>query len=81
MTEVQRYKSEEELSDDELLAVVRARHAGEPEPKFETAAYKQAKTEALEDAGLEPDADAAEPVPVEDQTVAERLAAVQEANR
>jgi hypothetical protein len=52
-----RYKERAELDVEESLAVIRAQRAGEPVPKFETPEYRQARRQALEDAGLEPEDD------------------------
>ena len=56
MTEIRRYKQVDELSTDEITQRLQARNRNEPEPQFETPEYKQAKAEALRDAGLEDEA-------------------------
>jgi len=49
-----RYKTDDELTVEELLERDRAQEAGRP-VKFETDEYRAAKRQALTDAGLEPD--------------------------
>jgi hypothetical protein len=55
MTAIQKYKTEQEMTMDELTECVSARRNGKPPPRFKRAEYIQAEREALEDAGLEPD--------------------------
>lgn len=52
-----RYKTDDELSTDELLAVQRAEAAGKPAPRFERFAYQQARADALRAGGMEAEAD------------------------
>jgi len=56
MTEIRRYKQVDELSTDEIAQRLQARNRNEQAPRFETSEYKQAKAEALRDAGLEDEA-------------------------
>jgi hypothetical protein len=63
-----RFKDREDYSPDEQLAVQQARHRGEPEPRFETDEYKQARREHLEAGGFEPDGDQQAPTALEDMT-------------
>lgn len=55
---------------DEELGAVQAQRRGEPVPRIETQAYKEAKREALLDAGLEPE-DEPEPKAIEDMSLSD----------
>lgn len=68
MTQIQQYKTRDEFTLDEELAFIQAQRAGQPLPRFETDAYRQARREALEDAGLDPGEDAG-PVELDEMTV------------
>jgi hypothetical protein len=68
-----RYKELEELSVDEL-----AQRRSDPDVRFETDAYRQARREALEGAGLEADDDA--PKELEEMTAADLAARKYPAN-
>lgn len=52
-----RYKEQDELDGDELLAQVQARHRGEDVPKFETAEYREHRRDVLREGGLTDEAD------------------------
>lgn len=54
MPKIRRFKNREELTLDEELVVIQAQRADRPIPRFETDAYKRARREALEEAGLDP---------------------------
>jgi rRNA maturation protein Nop10 len=64
----ERYKQREDYTMDEEVAAVQAEQRGDPPPRFERDEYRQARREALEDAGLEPEDDAEKPTPLEDMT-------------
>jgi hypothetical protein len=73
MTKIRRYKTREELTLDEELAVVQAQRADKPQPRFETAEYRQARREALEDAGLDPGEEDTGPVDPAEMTPAQHF--------
>jgi hypothetical protein len=52
-----RYKEPDELSMDEQVAIVQARRADKPTPKFERDAYKCYRRDVLREGGLEGEAD------------------------
>lgn len=52
-----RYKTDDELSTDDLLAVQQAQAAGKPTPRFERDAYKQARADTLREGGFDAEAD------------------------
>jgi hypothetical protein len=64
----ERFKKREDLTVDEQLAAIQAQKRGDPAPRFETDEYRQARREALEAAGLDPDDDAEESMALEDMT-------------
>ncbi|HSS03833.1 MAG TPA: hypothetical protein VLK89_01430 [Solirubrobacterales bacterium] len=55
-----RYKEQDELDGDELLAQVQARHRGEDMPRFETPEYREHRRDVLREGGLTDEADEAE---------------------
>ena len=79
-----RFKPEDELSGDETLAVVRARRAGGPIPRFETDSYRRHRAAALREAGLDGEADEVEDDMVDDlesMTPAQHLRRIQAGRR
>jgi hypothetical protein len=62
-----RFKERSELTMDEELAVVQAQRRDDPEPKFETDEYRQARREHLEAGGFDADGGELE-TPLEDMT-------------
>jgi hypothetical protein len=73
---VRKYKAHDELDPDELLKVVQAQRRGEPTPKFLTDEYRQATSEALTEAGLEPDDESDESKSIEEMSVGDHLARI-----
>jgi hypothetical protein len=69
----ERFKSRDDFSMDEELAMVQAARRGELTPRFERDEYKRFRRDALTEAGLEPDEADAEPVPLEEQTTEEHF--------
>jgi hypothetical protein len=78
---IERWKDENELSEDEVLRVVQARRRGEPEPRFERGEYVEARREALEAAGLEAEDADGLPDDLEDHTVAQHVERLQRERR
>jgi hypothetical protein len=71
-----RYKTEDELDGDELLAHVQARRRGDKVPKFETSEYKEYRRDVLREGGLDDEADEQDTggqVPLEERTTAEHF--------
>jgi hypothetical protein len=54
--ELRRYREIEELTVEEHAERLQARNRNEPEPRFETTEHREAKAEALRDAGLDDEA-------------------------
>jgi hypothetical protein len=73
MTGIRRFKNRGELTLDEELAVVQAQRADKPLPRFETDEYRQARREALEDAGLDPGEEDTGPVDPAEMTPAQHF--------
>jgi len=73
VSEIKKHKTEDEMSMTELHEVVSARRNGKAPPRFLTDAYRTARREALEDAGLDPDDEPGEPVALEDMDVAQHV--------
>jgi hypothetical protein len=73
MTKIRRFKDRTELTLDQELAVVQAQRADTPTPRFETAEYRQARREALEDAGLDPGEEDTGPVEPAEMTPAQHF--------
>jgi hypothetical protein len=62
-----RFKRRDEYTIDEELRHQQAENRGEPIPRFERDEYKQARRQALEESGFEPEDEPAEKA-VEDMT-------------
>ena len=75
-----RYKDITEYSVEEHVQRMQARKAGKPEPKVETALYREAKRKLLEDFGFEDDTPPDELTDPESMTVDDILA-TRKANR
>jgi hypothetical protein len=69
MTQIQHYKTRDEFTPDEELAFIQAQRAGQPTPRFETDTYREARREALEDAGLDPGEEDTGPIELDEMTV------------
>jgi hypothetical protein len=81
MSEIKKWKDEEEMTMDELTECVSARRNGKSPPRFKTSEYLQAEREALEDAGLEPDDEGGEDTAVEDMSTDEHYERLRGADR
>jgi hypothetical protein len=68
------YKTVDELTPDEHAQVIAAEHRNEAPPRFETDDYKQARAEALRDAGFDDDAE--DDDALEDMSVEQHLAQI-----
>ncbi|HET7590978.1 MAG TPA: hypothetical protein VFK14_12460 [Solirubrobacterales bacterium] len=80
-----RYKEQDELDGDELLAQVQARHRGEDAPRFETPEYRQHRRDVLREGGLTDEADEDESrensgKPLEEMSTAEHFDRLQRAD-
>jgi hypothetical protein len=81
MTQIQHYKTRDEFTPDEELAFIQAQRAGKPLPQFETDAYREARREALEDAGLDPGEGDIGPIALDEMTVEQHYRRIKSPNR
>jgi len=81
MTQIQQHKTRDEFTLDEELAFIQAQRAGQPLPQFETDTYRQARREALEDAGLEPGEEDTGPIALDEMTVEQHYRRIKSPNR
>lgn len=68
----ERYKTDDELSTEEIAQRMAAKQRGESRPRFETDEYREARKQALADAGLD-DVDELDDKPLEDLDVGEHF--------
>jgi hypothetical protein len=66
-----RFKEQDELDGDELVKVVQARAANAPQPRFETADYKEYRRDVLREGGLIDEADELEAEQIEGKPLEE----------